>query len=827
MTGAEFVFHLIDLANDVIENKLDLESAYQKGLMLFPNDKELTLQYLFLLNESILKSGIIDFPSASVLANLSYRFAQTGNDEELLGRCTVTYAKLAVKNNQHELALELLSQARTIFSKLNRTDGLLTVSDTLGDLYKTVGKLKEAEQEFLLALKIARNTKSISSEIATLNNLALLFQQFKNTSKAKAYYTRALNLAIRHKKTSSKLKILINLAGLYRESRQFEKAIDYLAQVVDIERSLDDKHEIANFTMKLGNLYMEWEHLDEAVKCFREAHLLAENINNADIQILCLGCLGLTYCRLANWEEAGAAFNNALQLARRLHKVEYEIMIMNNTGYLYFDRGNPAKALQHHQMAYHLAKKAGKIQDQVVCLVDMGQAEVSIGKAEAALAHIIEASELMETDPDDELFIRMLNVFALAYLDLGKIAKAQEFFKDALRYAREMGAPRILGPILLNYGLACYVGHDITAMLKLFEEGIEIARDIKDREIEGTIYLSLGDLYSIYGDLEQAKKEYLKALELYRRIGFRSGILITLLNFTRIAVRQDLIDEAEAYYLKMIRLARRWQHSKYEMEAIGSLGILLYRSRNKPKDSINYLRQAIRIARQLGSPSEESRWKYHIGNLMSSVEKHEKAQRIYEIELAAAKESGNIDLERALSVKLAQTCYHQYRYKEAYPSLKRAVLLTERLRAGNLQEQHRISFLQERIDIYELAVNVCLALGKNAEALEYIEKGKSRALMDLVATLPLFPQEQSEKTNDLIRRETALLQQLRSIQNIDLFDLTSESLKIRNKPASRYHALVEELDEIYTALEKFESQYVSLRRGTAPDLNAISEALLS
>jgi tetratricopeptide (TPR) repeat protein len=337
----------------------------------------------------------------------------------------------------------------------------------------------------------------------------------------------------------------------------------------------------------------------------------------------------------------------------------------------------------------------------------------------------------------------------------------------------------------------------------------------------------LGDLYYIYDDLEDAKQEYLKALNLYRQINYRSGILITFLNFTRVAVRQGLIDEAEAFYQKMIRLARRWRHVKYEMEAIGSLGMLLYRQKKKPNDSMSYLHQAVRIARQLGSPSEESRWKYHIGNLLNSVEKHEKAYRIYAKELAVTKELGNINLERALSVKVAQTCYLLNNYQEAYASIERAVLLTDKLRTGSLQERHRISYLEDRINIYELAVDICLALGKKVEALEYVEKGKSRALMDLVATAPLTPRGRSKKTNDLIRRESEILQQLKGMQNFDIFDLTSGTLRQRERPVYRYHALMEELDEIYTALEKVESQYVSLRRGITPGINAIEEALLS
>jgi tetratricopeptide (TPR) repeat protein len=831
MTDTEFVLQMMDLANEVVENKLEKERAYKTGLKLLSNSGKMNPNWLFVLDKAISDPEIISPPNAFVLANLNYRFAQRIKDEELLGFCTLTYGKMSVRENKLNLAKKLLAQAQSIFDRLARTDGLMVTAGQLGELYKKSGNLRQAEKKYNIALEMAREASSISSEIAILNNLALLYEDFQNSSKAEMYYQRALRLARKYTIKPLHLKIFENMASFYREIRHFEKARNCLSQAIAIARTLEEKEEAAKFIMKSGSMYMEWEYLEQAVIHFQEAGQLAEDIENKDILILITGNLGLAFSRMAKWKEADSTYKRALQLVRQYKRQDYEIMILNNIGYYYLDRGNPLRALEQHQKAYFLSKTVGRVQDQIECLTNIAHAEMLQGKPEFASKNLLKASNLVTDKIDfksiDSLVDRMFGTMALTYLELGKIPQSQAYFRKAINYSRKTGSLRQLGPLLLNMGLSHRIAQDIPTALQFYEEGVILAREIKDKGSEGSFHVALADLYIIYGDTEKAKIEYQKALTLFRIVGYRSGILTVLLNFANIAILQDMIDEAKSFYLKMIRLARRWQSVRYEMEAMGYLGILLYRHLNQRKDGRDNLQQAILLAHQLDNPRKESGWNYHIANLLAEVGKHEKAINIYEKELAFSKEIGDLDFERAINIKLAQAKHHLDHYHKAYPYIRQAVLLTDKLRRGSLLEQYKISFLEERIDIYELAVDICLALEKTDEALEYVEKSKSRALMDLVATTTIVPHSRGKKITDLILRESEILHQLRSMQNYDLFDLSSGLLRQMDRPANRYHTLLKKLDAIYIELRKVESQYVDIREGTTLSFKAICRSLLS
>lgn len=70
--------------------------------------------------------------------------------------------------------------------------------------------------------------------------------------------------------------------------------------------------------------------------------------------------------------------------------------------------------------------------------------------------------------------------------------------------------------------------------------------------------------------------------------------------------------------------------------------------------------------------------------------------------------------------------------KEALAAFDQAIEEVERLR-GRLMLEHRVSFLEDKARIYEDSVALCLDLDKPLQGLEYAERAKSRALLDLLA----------------------------------------------------------------------------------------------
>src|SRR6185503_15987329 len=103
--------------------------------------------------------------------------------------------------------------------------------------------------------------------------------------------------------------------------------------------------------------------------------------------------------------------------------------------------------------------------------------------------------------------------------------------------------------------------------------------------------------------------------------------------------------------------------------------------------------------------------------------------------LQKAEEHGQPQIaERCLS-SLGAVALDQNNFDLAELYFKRAIRITEELRAPIPGEEFRTAFFSNRISPYHKLAKLCLAVGEGraGEALNFVERAKSRALADALA----------------------------------------------------------------------------------------------
>ena len=109
---------------------------------------------------------------------------------------------------------------------------------------------------------------------------------------------------------------------------------------------------------------------------------------------------------------------------------------------------------------------------------------------------------------------------------------------------------------------------------------------------------------------------------------------------------------------------------------------------------------------------------------------------------------------------------------------------------------------------------------KEQEAIEYVERSKSRVLLDLLATTRIKPSIQiTDQLKSLLDEEENYLIRLRYIQNRHL---QKEKVQIQ---LGEVEALLQNLNSIYDQMEKFDPEYVSLRRVKPISFKELCKAL--
>ena len=116
---------------------------------------------------------------------------------------------------------------------------------------------------------------------------------------------------------------------------------------------------------------------------------------------------------------------------------------------------------------------------------------------------------------------------------------------------------------------------------------------------------------------------------------------------------------------------------------------------------------------------------------------------------------------------------------------------------------------------------ICLELKKENTAFEYVEKSKSRAFLNMLATTEV--KHTAVLTNELgllLEEEKKYLIKLREIQMRYL-----KKSRIIVDP-SELERVMKHLNEIYDKIEKIDPEYVSLRRAKPFSLDRIQKILL-
>jgi len=124
----------------------------------------------------------------------------------------------------------------------------------------------------------------------------------------------------------------------------------------------------------------------------------------------------------------------------------------------------------------------------------------------------------------------------------------------------------------------------------------------------------------------------------------------------------------------------------------------------------------------------------------------------------------------------------------AYVAYGRARAAVERLRSSLRGEELKIAFFENKLEVYENLVGICLRRPNSfAEAFEYIEQAKSRTLIDLLNQPVHVPAEADPGQSDLVRSIRNLREELNWYYNL----IEREQLR----PEERSQERVQQLEQ--------------------------------
>jgi CHAT domain-containing protein len=446
---------------------------------------------------------------------------------------------------------------------------------------------------------------------------------------------------------------------------------------------------------------------DEAAEIYGLSGCIAEQARSQVGKVNALSHLG----RFAEALEIGQW---AVPLLEKHEQWMPLITMTMNLGIVYGRRGEDLKSLKMFDRAAELYKQLGQDgisgwamiqQNRSVALRNLGRFEESIAASQLSKDVLNQLGEIVEA-------ARAQQGMALTYFVLGRFNEALDILDDVLTVFLDDGRMR-------DAILAQLYTTDCLLQLRRFPEVIEKCRYIRAgigaRQVEALAIINEAVAFAQLRRYEEA----LTSLSEARRIFIEAG------NGVRVA-STDL--ERAAVYLCQ---------GRYDE------GFIL-------------ARECMTVFKANHLPIEEAQASIVSARAALVLKQYEEARQVL-LDALQVGETLNIPTVRYQGHSLLGTLAHaQGDVKTAQKQFERAIEELEQLR-GRLMIEFRVSFLEDKETIYQDMVQLCIEQGQLLRGLEFVERAKSRVLLDLLAyRLDLTIQARTPEDQPLVEELTEL-----------------------------------------------------------------------
>ena len=311
--------------------------------------------------------------------------------------------------------------------------------------------------------------------------------------------------------------------------------------------------------------------------------------------------------------------------------------------------------------------------------------------------------------------------------DLGQLALHQGKYERALDYIER--ARRRFDALGIPHAAAAAQGRLADAYLDLnlvpeavssYERALTVFRELGMRAEEATTLSNLGRGYAALGDRPRAYSALSEARQLFlsedNEVGQATVRLVEAQLFYDQAAYEDAITAASL--------------ADAALASAGTWGRLL-RARWLRGDALRALGQ-LRPAERL------------LSDTLTTANAHGVPQIVLRCESSLG----------LLSLASADSAMAEHR-------LRRAVDLSEKLRAPLPAEEFRTAFVADKLVAFRELVRMCLSDGRTAEAFDYVERSRSRSLVDVLSgelSVRLKPRDASESL--MLERVQSLREEL-------------------------------------------------------------------
>ncbi len=399
----------------------------------------------------------------------------------------------------------------------------------------------------------------------------------------------------------------------------------------------------------------------------------------------------------------------------------------------YLQSGNLEKACEEYQKAVDLGRSLMRPFNLSVYLLYLAVTKVELKQLEEAEALLIESIETAALHNADNVMGQAKLVLGELLREMGKIDQAMKQLHDACDLATIVKDPAIsefayrdLGRLYLSRGWAELACACFTDALHQREETLDKAA------LNGSLGLCMAELGKFDLAIVYYRTAYLEAefdgdvqtMSVCK--GSEGNALFEIGSFS----------DALARYEQALALSEKAEDTRHQGIWLGNMGTTWLKLGDADK-AAEFCLRAAEIAKANEDAQSQASHLDSVGDCYFEKGDLTKAREYYSTALELSDQVEDRLGKRIYLANLGKLSERTGQLQPAFEYLARAADLFDEQRATIKTDDLKTSFANRGEDLYKNVVRVSLALGKRIEALEYVGRAKSRALVDLLSNSPI------------------------------------------------------------------------------------------
>jgi CHAT domain-containing protein/Tfp pilus assembly protein PilF len=397
-----------------------------------------------------------------------------------------------------------------------------------------------------------------------------------------------------------------------------------------------------------------------------------------------------------------------------------------------------AAAFDKWQKGLALAREIGYKSGEGITLNNIAQVYYSLGQYPKSLEYFQQSLVISKAISDQSGEGRTLSNIGGVYYSLGQYPKALEYYQQSLVISKAIDDKSGEGRTLNNIGLVYDSLGQYPKALEYYQQSLVIKKAIGDKSGEDTTLNNIGGVYSSLGQYPKALEYYQQSLVMSKAISDKSGEGRTLNNIGLVYQSLGQYPKALEYYQQSLVIIKTIGNKSGEGSTLNNIG-LVYQSLGQFPKALEYFQQSLVIKKAIGDKSGEGTTLNNIGAVYQSLGQFPKALEYYQQSLVIKKAIGDKSGEGRTLTNIGATFSDQKKSALAEKPLREAIAIWETIRGSKnnsgqgLSDSDKVSFADSVSFTYKILQKALIQQNKTQAALEVAERGRARALAELLA----------------------------------------------------------------------------------------------